>query len=60
MDNPRPVLVLVLAFIVVFAGLTIAVIVEHGLDILTVVSLLILGMVGFGVLGALRQPPDDL
>lgn len=60
MENPRPVLALVLAFIVIFAGLTFAVIIEHGLDILTVISIVILGMVGFGVVGALRQPPDDL
>jgi len=45
---------------VIFAGLTFAVIIKHGLDILTVISLVILGVVGFGVVGALRQPPDDL
>lgn len=58
MENPRPVLILVLAFVVVFAGLTITVIVRTGLDILSVTSLVILGMIGFGVTGALRQPPE--
>jgi hypothetical protein len=57
-ENPRPVLVLVLAFVLVFAGLTIAVIVRTGLDVLTVTSLVILGMFAFGVVGALRQPPQ--
>lgn len=58
MENPRPVLVIVLAFVTLFAGLTIAVIVESGLDVLTVTSLVILGMFGFGVIGALREPPE--
>lgn len=58
MQNPRPILLLILAFIIVFAGLTIAVIAESGLDILTVISLFILGMFGFGLVGALREPPE--
>lgn len=58
MENPRPVLAIVLAFIVVFAGLTISVIVRNGLDPLTVISIVILGMFGFGVVGALREPPQ--
>lgn len=58
MESPRLVLSLVLAFVVVFAGLTIAVIVKHGLDILTIVSVVILGMFGFGIVGALRNPPE--
>lgn len=58
MENPRPILLIVLAFITLFAGLTIAVIVRSGLDILSLVSLVILGMFGFGVVGALRQPPE--
>ncbi len=58
MENPRPILVVVLAFIVLFAGLTISVIVRNGLDPLTVISVVILAMFGFGVVGALRQPPE--
>ena len=48
-----------LVFICLLGGLTIAVIVSHGLDILVVVSLLILALLGFGVLGALTTPPPD-
>jgi hypothetical protein len=57
-ENPKPILTVVLAFILLFAGLTISVVVREGLDILTVVSIVILGMFGFGVVGALRQPPE--
>ncbi|UTI64772.1 hypothetical protein NBH00_00855 [Paraconexibacter antarcticus] len=58
MESQRLVLSLVLAFVIVFAGLTIAVIVKHGLDVLTVASVVILGMFGFGIVGALRNPPE--
>lgn len=58
MEDHRPVLVVVLAFILLFAGLTGSVVVREGLDVLTVVSIVILGMFGFGVVGALRQPPE--
>jgi len=48
-----------LAIIGLLAFLTISVAVEHGIDILVVVSLVILALLGFGVLGALTtQPPD--
>jgi hypothetical protein len=57
-ESQRLVLSLVLAFVIVFAGLTIAVIVKHGLDVLTVASVVILGMFGFGIVGALRNPPE--
>jgi hypothetical protein len=57
-ENPRPVLDIVLALIVIFAGLTISVIVRNGLDPLTLISIVILGMFGFGVVGALREPPQ--
>ena len=39
--------------------LTVTVIVSHGLDILVIVSLLVLALLGFGVLGALTTPPPD-
>jgi hypothetical protein len=49
-----------LAFVVLLAGLTISVTIEQGFDVLTVLSLLVLALIGFGVLGALRnQPPDE-
>jgi hypothetical protein len=52
-----PVLVCVLAFVAVLGGLTLAVAVREGPDILTVVSVLVLAMFAFGVVGALRHPP---
>jgi hypothetical protein len=48
-----------LALIGVLAYLTVAVAVEHGVDVLVVVSLIVLALLGFGVLGALTTPPDD-
>ena len=49
-----------LAFVILLAALTISVTVEHGFDILTLVSLLVLALLGFGVLGALfNKPPDE-
>ncbi len=54
----RAILASALAFIVLLAGLTLAVAIEHGPDILTVGSLLVLAMFAFGILGALRHPPE--
>jgi hypothetical protein len=53
------ILLVALAFIIVFAALTLAVISQHGLDILTVISVLILGLMAVGIVGALRNPPDE-
>ena len=52
-------LAIVLVFIALLAALTIHALVEGGPDILTVLSLLVLAMFGFGVVGALRHPPDE-
>ena len=41
------------------AYLTLSVAVEHGVDVLVVLSLIVLALLGFGVLGALTTPPDD-
>jgi hypothetical protein len=57
MPGARPILVAALAFVAVLGALTIAVAVRNGPDVLTVASLLVLAMVGFGVFGALREPP---
>ena len=54
----RAILGAALAFIALLAGLTIAVTVQHGPDILTVASLLVLAMFAFGIVGALRNPPE--
>ncbi len=49
-----------LAMICLLAFLTISVAVREGIDVLVVLSLIILALLGFGVLGALgTRPPDD-
>jgi len=50
----------VVAFFVLFSALTISVVVEHGFDVISVMALLVLTLIGFGVVGALlNQPPDE-
>jgi hypothetical protein len=53
------VLAAALALIGLLAFLTLRVAVEHGVDILVVISLIVLALLGFGVLGALTTPPDE-
>ena len=48
-----------LALIGLLAFLTIRVAVAEGVDVLVLVSLFVLALLGFGVLGALTTPPDD-
>ena len=48
-----------LLLICVLAFLTVSVAVRDGVTILVVVSLVILAMLGFGVIGALTTPPGD-
>jgi hypothetical protein len=48
-----------LAIICLLAFLTLTVAVEEGVDILVIVSLIVLALLGFGVLGALTSPPDE-
>jgi hypothetical protein len=50
---------LALAFIGVFGFLTLYVLFSSGPDLLVVLSLAVLGMLGFGVVGALASPPED-
>lgn len=50
-------LVAALALIVLLAALTLVVTIRNGPDPLTLLSLLVLAMLGFGILGALREPP---
>jgi hypothetical protein len=47
-----------LLFVGLLAVLTIDVMVRTGVDVLVVASLVVLSMVGFGVLGALFNPPE--
>ena len=49
---------LALSLVVVLAVLTISVAVILGPDILTLLSLLVLAILGFGIFGALRRPPS--
>ena len=48
-----------LAIICLLVFLTISVAVERGIDVLVVLSVIILALLGFGVLGALTSPPPD-
>jgi hypothetical protein len=47
-----------LIFIVGFAFLTLGAIIEHGFDPLIVLSIVIIVVLGVGVVGALRHPPE--
>jgi len=54
------ILVLALVFIFGLGGLTVAAAVRDGVSILTLVSLLVLALLGCGVVGALiYRPPQD-
>jgi hypothetical protein len=53
------VLVVVLAFIVLFASLTISVIAQTGLDPLSALALFFLVVIAVPVIGSLFNPPPD-
>jgi hypothetical protein len=59
MDTRTIVLGACTALIALLAGLTVIVLVRNGFDPLVFVSLVILAVLGFGVLGALTTPPDE-
>ena len=46
-----------LLFIAILAALTVIAVIAEGVNVLTLVSLLVLAMLGFGIGGALRSPP---
>jgi len=48
-----------LALVLLLGGLTIDVMLKSGFDVLVLISLAIVGMVGYGVLGALLNPPEE-
>jgi hypothetical protein len=52
-------LVATAAMIGVLGVLTVITLVRNGPDPLTLVSLLVLALFGFGILGALRHPPPE-
>lgn len=52
-------LVATLALIALLGALTLDVMIRDGFDILVATSLLILALFGFGVVGALMNPPEE-
>ena len=48
-----------LMFLAVLGFLTLFVLFSSGPDVLVVVSLVVLGLFAFGVIGALATPPDE-
>ncbi|MGI8460055.1 MAG: hypothetical protein ACR2OC_00235 [Solirubrobacterales bacterium] len=56
-DTRSALLAVGVVFCLAFTAMTVLVIAESGLDILTVTSLLIVGMVLSGLIGAYRNPP---
>jgi hypothetical protein len=50
--------VVALVFCCAFAFLTLYVLVNSGPDLLTGLSLIVLALMAFGILGALTEPPD--
>ena len=48
-----------LLLITLLATLTISVAIEHGVDVLVVVSLILLALIGIGVIGALTSASPD-
>ena len=48
-----------LGFIALLGALTVNVLVREGPDVLVAASLLILALFGFGIVGALRHPPEE-
>ena len=59
MPGRRMALGAALTLIGVLSFLTVVLMVQDGVNARTVVSLLILALIGFGVVGALTQPPDE-
>ena len=53
------VLVLVLGFLVLFAGMTIEVISRTGFDVLSAAALFFIALIAIPLIGGLLNPPDD-
>jgi hypothetical protein len=53
------VLILALALIAFLAYLTVRVMINDGFDVLVLLSLIVLAILGFGVLGALGSSSDE-
>jgi hypothetical protein len=52
-------LVAALAMIALFGFLTLSVVAREGIDPLVILSIIVLALFGFGIVGALRHPPDE-
>ena len=48
-----------LGFIAILTALTVHVLVREGPDVLVAASMLVLALFGFGIVGALRHPPEE-
>ena len=48
-----------LSMVLLLGALTIDVMLKSGIDILVVISLALVGFVGYGVVGALLHPPEE-
>ena len=59
MSRTQAVLLLALALILFLAYLTVRVIINDGFDVLVLISLIVLAILGFGVLGALGSSADE-
>ena len=59
MRTTQAVLVLALALILFLAYLTVKVMLDDGFDVLVLISLIVLAILGFGVLGALGSSADE-
>jgi hypothetical protein len=55
----QAVLILALALIAFLAYLTVRVMIDNGFDVLIGLSLIVLAILGFGVLGALGSSTDE-
>ncbi len=58
MRPARLILAAALAFIAVLGALTVTTVARTGPDILTALSLLVLALLAFGIVGAIRHPPE--
>jgi hypothetical protein len=58
MDVRQLILGVVLVFILGLGFLTLEVALTEGFDVLSGLSLLVLALFGFGIVGALRHPPE--
>ena len=59
MRRAQAVLILALALIAFLAYLTVRVMINDGFDVLVLLSLIVLAILGFGVLGALGSSSDE-